>query len=174
MRLETFRLNPEPKLAHGSGLGAGQAPRHCSGQAPRHCSGQATLSFILLVSGVVLEVAVAGSFITYFLNSAGFGERLSARALAAAQAGVGDATLQVVRNKEFVTAGTATYTFAVGSDTASVSISRATDSAADTYLYTITVTGVAGSRERRLAARMAVNRTTGLAELQEVREQSVD
>ena len=106
MRLETFRLNPEPKLAHGSGLGAGQAPRHCSGQA--------TLSFILLVSGVVLEVAVAGSFITYFLNSAGFGERLSARALAAAQAGVGDATLQVVRNKEFVTAGTATYTLRWG------------------------------------------------------------
>ncbi|MFH1193071.1 MAG: hypothetical protein V1656_02015 [Candidatus Jorgensenbacteria bacterium] len=148
--------------------------RLSAGQALRQNSGQATLSFILLVSGVVLEVAVAGSFVTYFLNSAGFGERLSARALATAQAGVEDATLQVVRNKELVTVGTSAYTFAVGNDTASVSISRTTDSAAGAYLYAITATGVAGTRERRLAARVAVNQTTGLAELQDVREQSID
>jgi hypothetical protein len=139
------------------------------------CSaGQATLSFILLVSGVVLEVAIAGSFVAYFMNAAGFGERLAARALAAARAGVDDAMLQVVRNKELVTAGTSAYAFSMGGDTASVLISRTSDSGAGTYIYSVASTGVAGSRERKLVARIVVNQTNGLAELQSVAEQSVD
>lgn len=158
--------------------------RRCSGQVLRRCSrqgrgspraaGQATLSFILLVSGVVLEVAVAGSFVAYFSNTAGFGERLAARALAAARAGVDDAVLQVVRNKEFVAEGTASYTFDVGSDVVSVLTTRTTDSDAGTYIYTVTATGVAKSRQRRLVARVVVNQTNGLTELQGVTEQAVD
>ncbi|MFH1162151.1 MAG: hypothetical protein V1696_02655 [Candidatus Jorgensenbacteria bacterium] len=153
---------------------SGQALRRYSGQALRRCSGQATLSFILLVSGVVVEVAVAGSFVAYFLNTAGFGERLAARALAAAESGVDDVALQVVRNKEFVTGDSYDYAFPVGSDTVSVSVSRATDGVTGNYIYTVTATGVAGSRERRLVARIAVNQTTGLAMLQTVGEQPVD
>lgn len=135
---------------------------------------QATLSFILLVSGVVIEVAVAGSFVAYFSNTAGFGERLSTRALAAAQAGVDDAVLQIVRNKEFSTGGTTTYNFEVGNDTVALSVSRTADSDNNTFVYTITSTGVARSRQRRLVARLVVNQTNGLAELQDVSEQAVD
>ncbi len=137
-------------------------------------TGQATLSFILLVSGVVLEIAVAGSFVAYFMNSAGFGERLSARALAAAQAGIDDAMLQIVRNKEFAAGEGASYDFTVGSDSVSVTVTRTTDGAAGVYVFTVTSTGTAGTRERRLVARVVANQITGLTKLQDVAEQAVD
>ncbi len=140
----------------------------------RRHAGQATLSFILLVSGVILEVAIAGSFVAYFFSASGYGERVSARALAAARAGVEDAQIQIARNKEYGGGNTVSYSFSVGDDVAEVTVSRTTDSGANTYVYTITAVGTAFTRERRLVATMAVNRTTGVARLQGLSEQSVD
>ena len=136
--------------------------------------GQATLSFILLVSGVILEVAVAGSFVAYFFSASGYGERVSARALAAARAGLEDAEIQVARNKEYGGGSTATYSFSVGDDVAEVTVSRTTDSPNNTYLFTITAVGTAFTRERRLLATMVVDRTSGVARLQSLSEQGVD
>ena len=64
-------------------------------------NGQATLSFILLAGGIILEIAIAGSFITYFLSASGLSERLSARAYVAAEAGIRDAQIKITRNKDF-------------------------------------------------------------------------
>lgn len=136
--------------------------------------GQATLSFILLVSGVILEVAIAGSFVAYFFSVSGYGERVSARALAAARAGLEDAQIQVARNKEYGGGSTATYSFAVGDDVAAVTVSRTTDGSNHTYLFSITAVGTAFTRERRLVATMVVDQTSGVARLQGLSEQSVD
>lgn len=140
----------------------------------RLLTGQATLSFILLVSGVILEVAIAGSFVAYFFSTAGYGERVSARALAAARAGLADAEIQIARNKEYGGGSTASYSFAVGDDTADVTVTRATDSGANAYVFSVTAVGTAFTRTRKLFAKIAVDRTTGLARVQELREQSAD
>ena len=133
--------------------------------------GQTTLSFVLLVSGVIIEIAIAGSFITYFLSSSGLGDRLSARAFAAAEAGVRDVQIKVSRDKEFVSGGTTSYVIPVGGDTVAVLVSRDASDPAN-YLYTATSTGMAVSRNRQLVVVIAVDRTTGLTQLQSLSEKA--
>ncbi|MBI2278883.1 MAG: hypothetical protein HYU81_02365 [Candidatus Brennerbacteria bacterium] len=142
--------------------------------ALRQRSGQATLSFILLVSGVILEVAIAGSFVAYFFSASGYGERVSSRALAAARAGFADAEIQIGRNKEYGGGVTTRYTFAVGSDTVEVTVSRMTDAGANAYVFTVSAVGTSFTRTRELTAAIVVDRTTGVARVQSLREKSVD
>ncbi|MBI5732729.1 hypothetical protein HY967_02085 [Candidatus Jorgensenbacteria bacterium] len=130
--------------------------------------GQATLAFVLLVSGIIIEIAIAGSAVTYFLSTSGFGEKLSTRALAAAHAGVRDVQLKISRNKEF---GANNYPLAVGSDSANVTTVWSTDVANDNYTYTVTSIGTASTRQRKLVAIMVVNQTTGFLQLQSLIEQ---
>ncbi len=130
-------------------------------------AGQATLSFILLISGLILEIAIAGTFVTYLLSSAGLGERLYARAFTAANSGIRDAEMRIARDKGF----TGTYALSIDSDTASVSVTRA--SQGTSYIYTATSTGVAGTRQRKFVAIIAADQTTGFVELQSVTEVAV-
>jgi len=135
--------------------------------------GQATLSFILLVSGVILQIAVAGSVVTYFLSSSKFSERLSLRALAAAQAGIRDAQIRISRDNNYAASGTKTNSFTVGSDSVIVTISRTSDSANNAYVYTINATGSASLRKKKLVGSVAVDQTTGLLQFKSIQEQSV-
>ncbi|MDI6734273.1 MAG: hypothetical protein QMD50_02150 [Patescibacteria group bacterium] len=132
--------------------------------------GQATLSFVLLVGGIIIEVAIAGSFLTYFLSTSGLGERLSARAFAAAHAGIRDAQIKITRNKEL---SPASYSLPVGIDSASVVISWVTDATNDNYVYTVDSVGSASTRVRRLIATLIVNRATGLVQLKSLIEMSI-
>jgi len=132
--------------------------------------GQATLAFIILVSGLILEIAVAGSFVTYFLSSSGMGERLSARALAVASSGVRDAEIRLVRLGSLC-GDISPYTFSIDQDSATISSSRVT--VGENCEYTITALGVAGTRQRKLVAVLLMNTTTGLAELRSVNERPV-
>ena len=129
--------------------------------------GQATLSFILLISGLILEIAIAGTFVTYLLSSAGLGERLFARAFTAANSGIRDVQIRIARDRGF----TGTYTLAIDSDAASVSVTRV--SQGTLYIYTATSTGVAGTRQRKFVAKIVADQTTGLVELQSVNEVTV-
>lgn len=137
---------------------------------PERQCGQATLSFVLLVGGIIMEIAIAGSLITYFLSTTGLGERVSLRALAAASTGVHDAELKITRNKEFA-AGTFNYTITLENESAVVNISRIIDSGSGSYIYTITSTGSASTRKRKLVATLVVDQITGLSQLQSFREQ---
>src|SRR3989344_1297682 len=94
----------------------------------RFYSGQIALPFILLVSGIILEIAVAGSFVSYFMTTAGAGDRLLVRATSAAQSGARDAILRVSQNKEYAASG-ASYTLNVGSDSTAIVVSRDTSNA---------------------------------------------
>lgn len=139
--------------------------------------GQATLSFVLLVSGVIIEIAIAGSVIAFFASGSGLGERLSARALEVAQTGIQDAEVKIARNKELCTACTLlapfTYTFSVGSDSVTLNISRTDDVANNIYLYRIESVAVASSRQRKLVALIRTDKTTGVVQFQSLTEQSV-
>ena len=127
--------------------------------------GQVALPFILLVSGIIIEITIAGSFITYFLSTSGLGERLSLRASTAAQSGLRDAMIRVARDKDYG-ASTQNYNLTVGSDTAAVTVSRTVDGTLGIYIYTIVSTGTASSRQRKLTATLIVNQKNGYLQLQ--------
>ena len=82
---------------------------------------QIALPFILLVSGIIIEITIAGSFIAYFLSASGLGERLSLRAQAAAHAGVQDAIVRITRDKEYASGG-ASYSLSIDGDSAFITI----------------------------------------------------
>ncbi len=136
-------------------------------------NGQATLSFILLVSGVILQIAVAGAVVTYFLSSSKFSERLSLRALAAAQAGVRDAEVRISRDNNYASTGSDIYSFPVGSDTVTVTVSRTSDIPDNVYLYTVSSIGTALLRQKKLVGSFAVDQTTGVMSLMSLNEQSI-
>ena len=139
----------------------------------RQSDGQIALPFILLVSGIIIEITVAGSFIAYFLNSSGLGERLALRASAAAHSGVRDAMVRIARDKEFG-ASSQMYVLEVGEDTVDISVSRVVDNPLNVYIYTIAATAVSMSRQKRFVAVLVVDQTTGHAESQSLKEEPVN
>lgn len=140
--------------------------------------GQMTLPFILLISGIIVEIAIAGAFVTYFLSTSGYGERLAVRAETAARSGVNDALARVMQNKDFSSASCSTpYTYTItagGGDTAQISLCRATDITTNKYTFTITSIGVAVSYQKKFVTTLLVDQTTGQAELQSLAEQPVE
>ena len=140
--------------------------------------GQVALPFVLLISGIIVEIAVAGAFIAYFLSTSSLGERLAIRAYSAAYAGVQDAMIRISRNKEFISSSPCvsspcSYTLTVGSDSTPLTVTRSSDSPSNTYLYTISSTGSAGSistRKKRLSASLIVDQSTGQTNLQSISE----
>jgi hypothetical protein len=133
-------------------------------------TGQATLAFIILISGLILEIAVAGSFVTYFLSSSGMGERLSVRALSVASSGIRDAQIRLVRLGSLC-GDLSPYSFSIDQDIANISSSR--ELVGENCEYTITSLGAAGTRQRKLVAVLLMDTTTGLAELRSVNERPV-
>ncbi len=86
--------------------------------------GISTLPTMLLLGGIIIEIAIASAFLTYYFNVTNYAARLSAEALAAARAGVDDALIQLVRNKNF-TAYPDPYTVEVtGGRVASVTVCK--------------------------------------------------
>jgi len=141
----------------------------------RYCNqscvtGQAALPIILFISGIIIEIAIAGAFVTFFSGASIYGERLSARALAAAEAGIRDAQMKIVRNKGL---GATSYSLPVGVDSTSVIVAQTVDNPNNLYIYTISSTGTALSRQKKLVATLVVSQITGLAKLQSLVEQSI-
>jgi uncharacterized protein (UPF0333 family) len=134
--------------------------------------GQIALSFVLLVSGVIIEIVIAGSFVTYFLSNSGLGERLQSRAATAAYSGIWDALLKISRNRDFGSSDQ-NYGLATGSDSATVSVSRTLNGSANVYVYSVTSLGIAGTREKNIAATAIVDQVTGQIQLQSVIDQSL-
>lgn len=129
--------------------------------------GQVALPFILLVSGIIIEIVIAGSLITYFSSGSGYGYRLSSRAYAAAYSGLNDALIKVARDKDFGILNPV-YEISIGEDKAIISF---TSSSTDMlYNYSIISTGKAGTRESKLRALVEVGKVDGLVTLQSIEE----
>ncbi len=125
-------------------------------------SGQAALPAVLLICGVIIEIAVAGTLIAFILSSSGWGERLSSQALAAAKAGVEDAFIRIAVDKNFIASGG--YSFSVGGRTAQVIVNK------DPIGYPVGTDqvislGTALSRQRKLEAIIVVDDDTGKVSL---------
>lgn len=124
----------------------------------------AALPLILFIGGIIVEIGAAGLILAYFLTQSGFGVKLSAEALAAAQAGVEDATIKVVRDKNF--AGGVT-TIKVGARTAEVSVVKDSPSVGK---YKITSVGSALNKRRKLEAVLNVDGLTGEVKMESIVE----
>lgn len=126
-------------------------------------SGQAALPAVLLICGVITEIAIAGTLVAFVLSSSGLGERLSSQALAAAKAGVQDAFIKITIDKTF-SAPDPGYIFSVDGRSVKVTVNK--------YINTDQVIslGTALSRQRKLEAILLVDQNTGKVDLKSIRE----
>jgi len=139
-------------------------------------SGVAALPTILLIGGIIVEIGIAGAFISFLLSQSGFGAKLSAEAFAAAQSGIDDAMMRIVRDKNFYTGPAAPYTLTVGNRSAQVIICKdfkTVSSACDTIndgKDEITSLGSALTKRRQLRAIVNVDNNTGEVRVESIQE----
>jgi hypothetical protein len=82
--------------------------------------GVVALSVTLLLGAIIVEIGAIGVLLAYTLNSVNYGARLASEALFAARAGVSDALLRLIRNKNFV--ANPPYALSVGSRNVEVKV----------------------------------------------------
>jgi uncharacterized protein (UPF0333 family) len=137
--------------------------------------GAVTLPVVLLIGGLIMEMAIAGAFLAYFLSQSGFGVKLSAEAFSAAQSGIEDAKLKIVRDKNF-TVSPNPYDLTIGNRTAEITVCknfRTVSMACDTAMsgkYEITSLGSAMAKRRQLRAIFYVDDATGEVKLESLEE----
>jgi len=129
-----------------------------------------TLPVILLVGGLIAEISIAGAFIAYFLNQSGFGIKLSEEALAAARAGIQDATIRIVRDKNFNPSPNP-YTLTIGNRSAQVTICK--DTCAGTDKFQVDSLGIAFNKRRQVRAILYVDSITGEVKLESEKEVAI-
>ena len=138
-------------------------------------SASITLPVVILIGGLVMEISIAGAFFAYFLSQSGFGLKLSTEAFAAAQSGIEDAKLKIVRDKN-LTVNPNPYALTVGNRSAEITVCknfRTVSSACDTAMsgkYEITSLGSALTKRRELRAILYVDNTTGEVQLESLNE----
>lgn len=129
----------------------------------------AALPTILLIGGIVVEIGIALAFIIFFLGQSIFGVRASSDALAAARAGVQDATMQIVRNKEI---GTISYALDSKTDVRICKnfINNCATPVVTGNKYDVISTGKVLTKNRRLEAILDVNDFTGEVKIESIKE----
>lgn len=124
------------------------------------------LPVVLLIGGLVVEIGIAGLFMSYFLNSSGFGVKISEEALSAAKSGVDDAIIKIIRNK-----GDAIlpYPYSLSVDNNSVQVGVLKDSPL-VGKYEIISLGSAGLKRRKLEAVVNIDNDNGEVKVEFIRE----
>ncbi len=132
--------------------------------------GVATLVMVLVLGGVVVELALAGILLVTLLTNENLGIQLSIRALAAAQSGISEGLLRIVRNKD-IGSPSSLISFDTGSATANVRIcqgytggtlNECATGVQPAPIYEIISVGAALTRKRTLVAVAEVDDVTGL------------
>lgn len=119
--------------------------------------GIALLPAVLMIGIIVVELGIALTFVIYLSNLSSYGTRLSQEALYAARAGVNDAILRTIRDKNFPTIGS-TYTIAIGRANVEITINK---NQPDTNQNTITAVATVLTREKTMQAILSINSVTG-------------
>ena len=133
---------------------------------------QVALPFILIVSGVIVEIVIASSFVAYYLSNSGLGARFQIEAQTSAGAGVWDALGKISQNKDFTTSQT-TYSLTSGTGGSTITVTRTANAANNTYVFNVTSVGVAGGREAEMVATAIVDQVTGQMQVQSVAQQTI-
>lgn len=139
-------------------------------------SGAAAISTILIIGVIVSEVAIAALITSYFASQGGFGTRIVYNASFAAQSGIEDALLKITRNKD--TNSITSYVITVGSATASVTLCKVLTASVGSCgtpslasgTFDIISLGISLNKEVKINARLYANPTTGLVNIQYLKE----
>jgi hypothetical protein len=138
--------------------------------------GASALLIVLLIGGIILEIAVVFLFINFYLGESGFGAELSLRALGAARSGLDDALLRVIRD---INLANQEYTLNSNNVSSLIVIcngSKTINSNCDTSnigKIEITSLGQAGTRQRKLRAFLNVNSRNGEINIESIKEISL-
>lgn len=127
-------------------------------------AGIVALPVILMLGGLIAEIAIAMAVSVFLLTSSEFGMRLSSDAFFAARAGIQDGILRIVRDKNF----TSSYNLTVGNVTADVTVCNI--SCVGAGKAKVAAVGRAQSRSRKLEAVFAVSSGTGEVRLESLKE----
>ena len=125
---------------------------------------QTALGVVILIAGIIILISALLAFVSIsFLNSI-FSFQSAQNAYLAAASGAEDATLQLMRNKDFPTG---TYSIPVGPYTSSVTVSQNTPTAG---LVTVTSVGTVNFNSRKIQLLLSVNSSTGAVDIVSWRE----
>jgi len=130
--------------------------------------GFSSLPMLLLLGGIIVIFALGASLLIFSLNNANLGERLSWEALAAAQSGINDAILHVVRDQNCPDASCpANYTLLVGERSVVVTISKDFPQIGK---HTIMAEAAAGINRRKLTAILQTGDASGETIIESLQE----
>jgi hypothetical protein len=135
----------------------------------------AAITTILIIGIIVAEIAIAAAVASYFATQAELGLKAVYQASFAAQSGIDDALLKIIRNKSFNPTPNP-YTLSLGQATAQVRVcidKKTTSSPCDTSapgIYEITSLGTFLNKQSRLRAIVYVDSSTGLATVNSIAE----
>lgn len=133
------------------------------------CNGVAALPTILMLGFFVVDIILAVTATSYVFTEFEFGVKLSQDAYQAARAGVEDAIIKIIRDKNFTSA---TTTLAVGNYSADVSVCKDLPCVA-IGKHKIISLGKAQTRRRQLEVILTVDSATGEVRLESLKEVSL-
>lgn len=145
--------------------------------ARKNQSGFASLPVVLLLGGLIIEAAITGAFVLYYVNSGVYATKLAQQASLVARAGIDDAILRIIMNPEC--GGTAVascpgtaepYTLSINGSTASVLILKDTPANGQTE---ITAVGSAGGKQHRIVAVVTTSSTMPLTTISTITDEIV-
>lgn len=137
-------------------------------------NGVAALPTILLLGGIIVEIAIAGAFVSYLFSQGSFGIRASEEALSFAQSGIQDAIIRIIRNKDF--SSTSGYDITIANKTAHIVVCKGSKSVgSDCNVLNdgkdeITSLGTVMIKKRKLRAIVNVNVNTGEVKVESINE----
>jgi hypothetical protein len=119
--------------------------------------GIALLPAVLMIGTIMVELGIALAFVIYLSNLSSYGVRLSQEALYAARAGVNDAVLRTVRDKDFPS-NYSDYNIAIGRANVVITVTK---NVPYTYQNTITAVATVLTRQKTVEAIISINSING-------------
>lgn len=146
--------------------------KSCKLQAHR---GIASLPVVLLLGGIIVEAAIAGAFVLYFISSDVYGDRLNTQAFELARSAVDDGILRVMSNPNCGIDASGCpnpYTISTGGASATVTICKDTCPGQGSGITQITAVGSALTKRHTLVATLSVSSTLPLVTVQSIVDQT--
>lgn len=118
------------------------------------------MALVFLIGGIIVVIAVSLAFIVISFITSGYGFQSSNRALGVAAAGVDDAVIKLVRNKDF--SAVSAYNVPVGNYNASVTVVQNTPISGHATIVSI---AAVAAYQRKIQAVVAIAPVTGQVHL---------
>ena len=139
--------------------------------------GITALPLIILIGGIVLEIAITMALVAFYISESGSGARYSAEALSISQAGINDAMIKIIRNPSFNTGPSSPYYLSFDNNrNAQIVVCKdyqTITNNCDTYTNNkteITSLGTVFGKNRRLRANVNINPTNGEIRIESIKE----